>query len=336
MATDGEAKMTRQAFSIAYSGAARLDDHAIDVETLAPALLAFGKLIRATNAEFNGNTATAKVVVVSDFEHRCFNINFETIVSIIDQIKGILGIIESTKSAKEILEYVGILSGTGGISFLGYLKWKRGRKVVEKTEVTDQDESGIVKIKVEGDNNSVVIHQHIYNLAQNPKALKATRDALTPIGQDGFDRIELKDGEHIIDSIEPEETQAILASCNEGIEEADKTVPDIESTTAWLSVYSPVYDAAADKWRFRLGTTPVYVDISETAIAQNALSRGGSMVDDTYQARLEITTPRTRTGKPGKPSYKILRVIKFVPSSPAIQASLFDGRKTDDPKAETT
>ena len=67
--------MSRHGFSVAYDG--KDAEHSIDVESLAPALLAFGKLIREANVEFNGKRATAKVVVVSDFEHKCFNINFD-------------------------------------------------------------------------------------------------------------------------------------------------------------------------------------------------------------------------------------------------------------------
>jgi hypothetical protein len=326
-----DSDVSRQLFSVAYAGQAA-DVHSIDVEALAPALLAFGKLIRAANAEFNGDRATAKVLVASDFEHKCFNINFESVVSVIETIKGLMGIVESTKSAREILEWLGILSPPGAaISYLGYLKWKRGRKIIEKTELADQDVAGTVRVTVEGvtvtgDGNTIIVSPHILNLAANPKALKATRDAFTPIGQDGFDRVELRDGEALLETIEADETQAILASCNEGIDEADKTTPNVETTTAWLSVYSPVLDPQSDKWRFRLGMDKVYVDISETQIAERAVERGGVMLNDAYHATLEITTPRNSKGKAGKPSYKILNVIKFVPGSlTGSQGDLFGG-----------
>ena len=76
-----KSEMSRKEFSVAYSGIGRSDDHSIDVETLAPALLAFGKLIREANRQTNGTSTTAKVLVVSDFEHKCFNINFEVVLT---------------------------------------------------------------------------------------------------------------------------------------------------------------------------------------------------------------------------------------------------------------
>ncbi len=311
-------KMSRQLFSVAYSGKSRADDHTIDVEALAPALMAFGKLIRECNAEVNGKKSTAKVLVVSDFEHKCFNINFEVVVACWEQIKTLLGD-DNIATAKKILEIIGMLKGpvagsaATGISYLAYMKWKNGRRVI-KAEQTDKTEAGVVKVHVEGDNSPVTIHNHVYNLSNNPKALKATQDAFTPIGQDGFDTVEVREQGKVVEEITPDETQAILSSCRTGIEEVKENVPDVELTTAWLSVYSPVYDATADKWRFRLGQETVYVDISETNIAKNALARGGALVDDSYQVKLEITTPKDAKGRPGKPSYKILQVIKFVGS----------------------
>ncbi|HYP57255.1 MAG TPA: hypothetical protein VEQ35_03105 [Beijerinckia sp.] len=319
--------MSRHAFSVSYSGAMNADDHSIDVEALAPALLAFGRLVRESNFEFNGKKSTANVLVTSDFEHKCFNINFEAVISVYTQLQLILGMVE-VKTAKDVLEWIGLIKSSSslGLSFLGFLKWKKGRKI-ESTEILDKSEYGTVQVKVEGDNNMVIVDRRIFNLSSNPKALKATRDAFTPIGQDGFETISLGEGGDVFDTISPDETEAIIASCNNTLQEVDDEIPEIEVTTAWLSPYSPVYDEAADKWRFKYGNEHIYADISQTNIAQHAIERGGAMVDDAYQVQLEITTPRDKNGRPGRPSYKILKTIKFVASSPASQGDLFDQGK---------
>lgn len=320
--------MSRQKFSIAYSGADRTDDdHSIDVEALAPALMAFGRLIREANNEFNGNRATAKVLVVSDFEQKCFNINFEVVMSIFEQIKTIIGD-DKVSTAKDILEWIGILKpivATGaGVSYFGYLKWKKGRKVVSATTMTDRDISGFVRVTVEGDNNPITVHNHVYNLSVNPKALKATRDALSPIGQNGFDKVEMRESGQIVDRIEPDEVDEILWSCSKGLEEIGEEAPEVEEVSTWLSVYAPVYDVKADKWRFKLGNEPVYVDISATQIVKDALARGGALVDDSYFVRLQITTPKDKKGRLGKPAFKILQVLRFIAATPTSQGSLFD------------
>src|SRR6202049_1679699 len=96
--------LSRQSFQVAYDGDS--DMHAMEVQELAPALLAFGRLVREANAELNGKRTTVKVLVESDFEHKCFNINFEVVQSILDMIADFLTS-EEVKTARQILVDLG-------------------------------------------------------------------------------------------------------------------------------------------------------------------------------------------------------------------------------------
>jgi hypothetical protein len=330
MAETGRSEVSRHEFSIAYDGEALVaaGDHSIDVQILAPALLAFGKLIREANAEFNGTKSTAKVLVVSDFEHKCFNINFEVVVNLYEQIRTLLGI-EQVKTAKEVLEWLGLLgiptSLGGALSYLGYLRWKSGRKVIETKPLTDVDRTGVIEVRVEGDSNTVQVHHHVYQLSQNPRALRATRDAFLPLGQDGFDTVKIRQDGEVVEEIDSRKVEEIVKSCNVGIEESKETEPEIEVTSAWLSVYLPVYDLNAPRWQFRLGKEIIYADISATNVAQQALERGGVGVEDAYQVKLEMTTEADAHGNKKEPTYKILEVIRFVPAGPVPrQSTLFE------------
>lgn len=320
--------MSRHEFAVAYAGTDRKDDHSIDVQTLAPALLAFGKLLREANNEFNGKKSTSKVLVVSDFEHKCFHVNFELLVSWYNQVSAFLGG-ENVKTAKEVLEWVGLIGGpasAAGMAYLRYLSWKKGRPVESVTPVTDSDETGLVEVRVAGNGNTVHVHQNVYKLSENATALKATKDAFLPLGRDGFDAVQLKNGHRIFDEITQEEVQNIVASCNSGIDDARDHEPDVEESPAWLSVYSPVYDPSAPSWRFRLGKDIIYADISATTIAEEAIQRGGAMVDDAYQVRLEITTEVDGNGNRKSPKYKVIEVTRFVPAAPpSRQTGLFEG-----------
>jgi hypothetical protein len=325
----GESAMSRHEFTIAYTGSGREDDHSIDVQALAPALLAFGRLLREANATINGKKSTAKVLVVSDFEHKCFSINFELIVSFYERIKALLST-DTAHSAKDILEWVGII-GTptvgGTVSFIKFLQWRRGRKISQVTPLTDADKTGIVEVRIEGDGNSLHVHNNVYRLAENPRALRAARDAFLPLGRDGFDGVQLQDSDGIVQELHDEEIKDIVSSRNVGIEEAKETEPEIETTPAWLSVYSPVFDPSAPSWRFQLGRDIIYADISETNIAQAAIARGGVMVDEAYLVTLEITTETDAQGNKKSPTYRVIDVTKFVPAGPSLrQGSLFEDR----------
>jgi hypothetical protein len=159
----------------------------------------------------------------SDFQHRCFNINFEVLVGLYEQVKTLLGS-EHLKTAKEVLEWLGLLgvpvTATAVLSYLGYLRFKAGRKVVEAKPLTDADHAGIVEVKVEGDGNAVHVHNHVYKLSENPRALRATRDTFLPLGEDGFDTVKVRQGETVVEEIDWPKVEAIVKSCNVGIEES--------------------------------------------------------------------------------------------------------------------
>ncbi len=323
MAAPEFGEMSRQRFAVSYDSAAPVvADHSIDVQSLAPALLAFGKLIREANAEFNGKKSSSKVLVVSDFERKCFNINFEVIFGFFASIKNLLGR-EEIKSARDVLEWIGLLRGSGKqITLLSYLTWKQGRREVNTTRITDVNGIGVVEVKVTGDNNTIQVPVQIYNLSRNPRALTATRDAFLPLGEEDFDKLKLTDDDGNSEEINAPEVEKIVASCNIGIEESKEVEPEVETTSAWLVVHSPVYDLSEPTWRFKMGKEIITANISETTIAHDALGRGAAMVGDSYQVRLEITTPVDAQGKKKEPSYKILEVLRFVGATPAVQMRL--------------
>ena len=329
MASQDALEMSRQNFALAYDGETA---GPINVDALAPALLAVGKLIRESNALLNGKKSKTKVFVTSDFERKCFHVNFEAVLGILAAAQSFLSS-DYAKDAKKVLQVIGFVKPEeGNLSLLDFLKWKGGHDLEKTPALTDIDENGFVKVSIPGNNNNVTVHNTVVTLSENSKVLKAARDTFAPIGQDGFEQLKIADGSGVFKVLSPEATQAIIASCNAGIsknEEDDQTPDDVEVSPAWLVVYSPVYDKNASSWRFRMGRDVIYADIRDTKIAEDSLARGGSLADDSYQVQMEITTPVDAAGKKGNPSYKIIEVIKFVPAKPtAQQTSLFDGPAT--------
>src|SRR6266852_2631605 len=111
MADGGGGDMSRHAFQVAYDGGLA-SEHSLDVEALAPALLGFGRLIRESNSVLNQNRATVKVLVTSDFEHKCFNVNFEVLQSFLQQVKTLLQD-DNIQTATKLLQTIGIVGSAG-------------------------------------------------------------------------------------------------------------------------------------------------------------------------------------------------------------------------------
>jgi hypothetical protein len=329
-------EISRRAFHIAYVGESA-DDHSMDVEALGPALLAFGKLVRAANREINGDRASVRVLVASDFEDKCFNINFEVVQTIWKEIKDLL---ETGKvdNASDLLKHIGVIStAAAGVAatVFGYLKWKNGRKVESAEPV--KGSSGAVAVKVEGDNNIIHVSNHVYRLVSNKDVLDAVEATLAPIDQTGEAKsIEFRENDKPLTVLDQREVKAIIASCEAGPDPLPTVmVAEIEKkpkvVTASLYAYGPVFDEKAPNWRFRWNRDHIYADVRQTSIAKDALRRGGSFVNDRYKVKMEVTPPTTDDGTP---HYKILEVLEFTPADQQISMQLKKPRKKAAKKAK--
>jgi hypothetical protein len=319
-----EGEQNRKRFQVAYVGD-KDSDHTMDVEALAPALLGFGKLIRAANAELNQNRTTMRVLVDSEFEHKCFLINFETLQTILDTVKDFLND-EGVKKAGDVLQKIGVLGGTVATGVFGYLKWRNGRKV-ESVQVV-KDSPGAVVIKLEGQNNTLQIPADVFRLAQNPAVLEAVEDTLKPIKERREARaIEFRQDDKPVETYAEEDVDAIIASCEDpGGIEPDDEVEDAETktVTAILYAHGPVFDTKAPNWRFMYKKKPIYADIKDTKIAKDAVKRGASFMNDRYKVRMEITPASTEDGTP---HYKIVEVLEFTQGEQQINMKLRGGKK---------
>src|SRR4051794_26893831 len=93
---------------IRYDGPA-LADHEMDVEELAPALLALASLIQSANHKFNGDRSAVRVVVNADVEQQCFQIKIKLIQDLLSTVRSFLD--GDMATIKEICEWVGIVGG---------------------------------------------------------------------------------------------------------------------------------------------------------------------------------------------------------------------------------
>jgi hypothetical protein len=314
MPDGGSGDTSRQGFQVAYHGD-RLDDHSLDVEALAPALLGFGRLVRESNSLLNGDKVRVKILVTSDFEHKCFHINFEVVQTAIEKVKTFLQD-DHVKTVKQLLQTIGVIRSSGVGSLLDYLKWKRN-KPAEKIEVVPTltpTSPGLITIQIIGDSNTITITPEVLKLAENPRVLEAVKETLAPVEMKEATRIEFRDNNQPVASIDFNEARDIVREIDyvpevlEAVE--DQATPD--TVVATLHVYSPVFDEKAKRWRFVYKRNKhIYADISETSIASDAIKRGGSFVNDRYRVRMEVTPPDIDDGEP---HYKIIAVLEFTPA----------------------
>lgn len=298
--------MSSATFQAIYDGEA-LRAHKIDVEQLAPALLALGEMVREANAVINGGRSKVKLLVKADHDNLCFDIGFELVQTIYRQIQTILGD-EGVKNAKDLLEWLGII-GCPSLGLLAYMKLKKGRKVADVKQITDEDKRGMVSVQFEGDDNRVEIHNYVLDLSQNNKIQAATAGVLAPLRTEGINNLEFRSETSENVKYNKEDATEIEASC--GTDDV-KELYEPQVIEAHLKVYSSVFDKDAERWRFNYSGDVIWADITETNIEKNTLERGFVSVGDIYKVRLEIT--EYRTTHQIRKKYRILEVLDFMPA----------------------
>ena len=345
--------MSKDFIKFRYDGPI-LKDHSIDATDLASSLMALGDLCKLANKKFNGDHAIVKVMVNADLKQNCFELNLELVQTFFETTKDIL-FDHKTATAKEILEWIGIITSGGGAVGLGlfqFLKWIKNRKIEsQKSTITDGKE--MVTVKIEGDNNTVNITPQTLALAKDQNAVKSAQRIVEPLKKEGYDKIEFEHKNKVTERISKQDAEDILSIENNSLsdelkkegydkielehknkvteriskQDAEDT-PSIENNslfdeekclensiiTARIRAFSPVYKKNAKSWTFDYGGHNVLIDISETNIAENAIKRGGSLVNDTYTVELEITQKMTNAGTI-KNRYKIKKVVHFEPAN---------------------
>lgn len=300
---------------VRYDGPA-LAGHRMDVGDLAPALLGLSELCKIANAKFNGDAATVKVFITVDEEQKCFQFAIDVVQTVMQTVQTYLDH-QTVKSAQDLLKFIGLASGTayGLIKLLKELRGKSSEDVKQIPMV--RDGQSLVQITVVGDNNRVYfVYPETAELLKDVNALESAKRVVLPVSREGYDKLEFEENGEVSERVTKDEARAIL-----DVRVAEEPAQDFgepQEITAFVQVYSPVYDVKAPEWRFLYNGARQYMDISETDIARNAIQRGAAAMNDTYKVRLEMQQTRTATGKLSA-RYKIKEVLEFLPASIQVQ-----------------
>lgn len=162
--------------TIRFDGPA-LAGHEMDVQDLAPALLALADIIQAANRKFNGDAVSIRVLVDADVEQQCFQLDLSLVQSVLDQAKGLFAD-DDVKTAMDIAAFVGLVVGVP-VSLFKFIKWltakgEAGTTFQVKTE-------GGVTVVTNGSGNSISVINEVYQLASDATIIAKTKKVVQPL-----------------------------------------------------------------------------------------------------------------------------------------------------------
>lgn len=186
--------MKRVHTTIKYDGPA-LADKSMDVAHLAPALLALSDLVKDANKYANGDRAAARIFVKADVEQKCFELDVSVALTIWEQAKLLLAE-DNVRSAKEILEWIGIVGGPA-FGLYQLIKWLRGKTVVSVVVLRVKDGDNLVEITIEGEDEPKQVAQAVYELYANTSTRQKAIAVLAPLREDGYETLEFYEEEGV-------------------------------------------------------------------------------------------------------------------------------------------
>ncbi|MBR1151098.1 hypothetical protein [Bradyrhizobium sp. JYMT SZCCT0428] len=295
----------------------------MDVADLAPALLALGELIKRANYAVNGDASKVNLIVQSDFEHKCFQVNLELVQSILSTIGSFLTDEHTLKSAQNIAGLLGLIGvPTTAIGLFAYLVRRKGKEVEsvtplagDETTIATSDSHGTVavKFKGDGDGNTVVVNQNVYLLGEDPVVRDYAAKVVSPLKRKGIDTLQFNPETPAKGVLITKSDAEAIISGRAQLKETEEETFEPQPIVAHLQISRPDFEPKAHIWRFRYGDRTISVDIGETEIAEQVRARGSVGLADTWRVRMLVTEKRT-TGGNYKNEYKIAEVLEFIPA----------------------
>ena len=297
----GGESMEKEKICIAYCGEA-VDRGIMDVNDLAPALLAFGELVHECNKIANKDSAKVNVYVSSQFQQGSFEISIEILQSLADQIKGLFTT-ETTYSIKEMLNVLGFASnvaGVTGLNLLEVIRWVRNRKV----DSISRASKDLYRIHIKDEYKEISALG--MELFRSVKIRKSIEGVISPLNQEGIGAFEVREKEGAYQHIgEAEKDYYKLPD-----EEIKQDV--VESTRrCFVKVCSISFEQEL-KWRFRIDTMKFYAAIRDpyfinrVAASEISFAKGVSMLVDLHEIQTMVSGGNIKT------EYEITKVHKIV------------------------
>lgn len=310
--------------TIRYDGPA-LVGHDMDVQDLAPALLALAEIAQIANRKFNGDRASLKVLVNADVEQQCFMLDLSMIQSLLDQAQTFLGK-DNVTTARQLAEIIGLVGTPAGTLF-GLYKWLYGReKPANEISFTKTEATGITIVNVIGDGNAIEVSNQVAALASDPEILKRVKTVLKPLQKTGYQDFTVLERKKPVVQINREEASGIISADPPSLIASDddsQAEPMYATGPAWVDTS---HFRGVAKWRLIWAGQTVDAKMPEEFLRQFQDNEIIVVPNAKLTVRMKVLTTIDESGQPtGAAEFVVEEVLQIdLPPKAAKQAGLFD------------
>lgn len=299
--------MSEAHFKLKFHGPA-IENGEIDVNDLAPALLAVGSLIQAANATINGNKAEASVKVRATAEGS-FEVAFSLVQTLLESAKTILDFAQTNKdsiaAADGLVDLIfkvgGGIGATGG-GLLLLLKWLGGKKPEQLEE-----KAGDIILHI-GDNHFTT-NKNTIRLAEDIAVREQAKNLVSVLHREGIESISATHGENQELRIERSDIRSFEIPETE--EEEEEELLD-EERRMNLQIISLTFKED-NKWRFTDGAEPFNASIEDVEFLNKIATNQVSFAKNDYLV-CDVREHQVRTSKGLKKERIIIRVVEHKPA----------------------
>ena len=322
--------------TIRYDGSG-LSGHEIDVQELAPALLALAEMIQLANQKLNGDDISMRVLVKADIEQKCFQLQIHIVQTLLEAAKHLFST-EQYKTAREIAEILDLIlpAGVGGGVFWAWKKIWGTKEEQEKplSSYEIEQRGGVTVINnFYGPGANLDMSTPTFNLATDPEMIRLGKRVFKPLERQGYDSLAFYEGDEPV--VEVNELEAARVT---------KRAPDDGQALIAGNEVPPPHEVGPQKVDGQVEiVTAQYVGNAQWGLRWLGKIRQMRMGDEvwlaSYQTDLEplaipgawldVLMEIEQVDGSATASYTVVKVKRVIP--PERQSGLFDGKPPQSP-----
>lgn len=297
--------------TIRYDGPA-LSGHEMDVQELAPALLALAEMVQLANKRFNGEAASMKVLVNADIEQRCFQLDIHIVQSLLESAKHLFGT-DEYKTAKEIAELLDLLL-PGGVAGGVFWFWKNfsAAKDAPAIAITTEQHGGQTTLVQGTTGGSVTVNNNVYLLASDPEMVELGKRVLKPLAHPGYETLVFYRGTDATVEWDNEEAQRFIERPTTHLLPIDEPEPatNVTPIRAVVSVKTQRNEGKA-QWEIKWANKAVWASMDDLEWLARFQS-GKIHFDIPYWLDVSLEMTTSRVNPDADPSFAIKKVYDLI------------------------